>query len=231
MHGTVGSGKTRRGHRRVRRRHWEPSNPNHNGVGDGLRSKSLLKQTATPALSCYLQGRPRPALRSSTHRLPRLLSIEVKPFPKRKLWAAENSRSSKRSKAEIPSVPSGTEDRVMTDEAYELMVKETPTAAYWKEVAEERRKALFKTLQENEKLHKEIESKNETILNLKQENEELLELAQHVQYMTSLIERLTGKSPENLEAVQDLVLEEPENVDTILTDAESVHEDACDENC
>ncbi|XP_039594494.1 geminin [Polypterus senegalus] len=156
---------------------------------------------------------------------------EVKPFPKRKLWAAENSRSSKRSKAEIPSVPSGTEDRVMTDEAYELMVKETPTAAYWKEVAEERRKALFKTLQENEKLHKEIESKNETILNLKQENEELLELAQHVQYMTSLIERLTGKSPENLEAVQDLVLEEPENVDTILTDAESVHEDACDENC
>lgn len=66
----------------------------------------------------------------------------------------------------------------MTTEAYDLMVKgrclgswantiaspswkngmhisnlaETPSSTYWKEVAEERRKALFNVLQENEKV-------------------------------------------------------------------------------
>lgn len=33
-----------------------------------------------------------------------------------------------------------------------LAVLETPPSAYWKEVAEERRKALYNVLQENEKV-------------------------------------------------------------------------------
>lgn len=34
----------------------------------------------------------------------------------------------------------------------ELHVAETPSSTYWKEVAEERRKALYNVLQENEKV-------------------------------------------------------------------------------
>lgn len=95
----------------------------------------------------------------------------------------------------------------MSNEAYELMVKETPPSTYWKEVAEERRKALYNVLQENEKLHKDIEAKDEQITTLKCENEELQELAQHVQYMADMIERLTGKSPGNLEELRDIALD------------------------
>uniref|UniRef100_A0A0E9WPY2 Geminin n=1 Tax=Anguilla anguilla TaxID=7936 RepID=A0A0E9WPY2_ANGAN len=92
----------------------------------------------------------------------------------------------------------------MTKQAYELLVKETPPSTYWKEVAEERRKALYNVLQENEKLHKAIEAKDEEISKLRSENEELQELAQHVQHMADMIERLTGKGPDSLEDVRDL---------------------------
>ncbi|KAJ8412501.1 hypothetical protein AAFF_G00128370 [Aldrovandia affinis] len=44
---------------------------------------------------------------------------------------------------------------------------------YWKEVAEERRKALYNVLQENEKLQKAIEAKEEEISKLRVENKEL----------------------------------------------------------
>ncbi|KAJ0055032.1 hypothetical protein NL108_008761, partial [Boleophthalmus pectinirostris] len=64
----------------------------------------------------------------------------------------------------------------------------TPPTTYWKEVAEERRKALYNVLQENEKLHKEVETKNCEILKLQSENDELQQLAQHVQYMADMIE-------------------------------------------
>lgn len=83
-------------------------------------------------------------------------------------------------------------------------------------MAEERRKALYEVLQENEKvatqrylsasslaivflfshfviwtqLHKEIEQKDGEIARLKEENEELMSLAEHVHYMTSVIEVL-----------------------------------------
>lgn len=40
-------------------------------------------------------------------------------------------------------------DCVLTSE---LNVAETPSSTYWKEVAEERRKALYNVLQENEKV-------------------------------------------------------------------------------
>ncbi|KAG9479168.1 hypothetical protein GDO78_012701, partial [Eleutherodactylus coqui] len=101
-----------------------------------------------------------------------------------------------------------TENKDCSIEAYELMVQENPTQQYWKALAEERRKALYEVLQENEKLHKEIELKDGEIARLKQENDELLELAGHVQYMANLIERLTGSAPQSLEDLKNLDLEE-----------------------
>jgi len=41
-------------------------------------------------------------------------------------------------------------------------------------------------------LHKEIEQKDGEIARLKEENEELMSLAEHVHYMTSMIEVLKG---------------------------------------
>ncbi|XP_041811791.1 geminin [Chelmon rostratus] len=133
-----------------------------------------------------------------------------KVIPKRKQWSAEQTRGPKRVKVEVKSTQT-EETQCLTDgmsnEVYELMVRETPPSTYWKEVAEERRKALYNVLQENEKLHKDIEAKDEQITKLKCENEELVELAQHVQYMADMIERLTGKSPDNLEELREMALD------------------------
>ncbi|XP_034560747.1 geminin [Notolabrus celidotus] len=139
-----------------------------------------------------------------------------KAIAKRKQWSAEQTRGPKRVKVEVKSTQ--TEETQcsaddLSNEAYELMVKEAPPSTYWKEVAEERRKALYNVLQENEKLHKNIEAKDEQISKLKFENEELQELAQHVQYMADMIERLTGKSPDNLEELRDIALDEDEDDD------------------
>lgn len=85
----------------------------------------------------------------------------------------------------------------VTQEAYDLMISENPSPEYWKEVAERRRKALYEALRENEKLHKEIEQKDNEIARLRKENKELAEVAQHVQYLAEVIERLTDKPLEN----------------------------------
>ncbi|KAM9303424.1 geminin isoform 2-T2 [Morus bassanus] len=126
---------------------------------------------------------------------------------KRKLW--NNKLTSKTCKAEV-SVDKEQENENMNDviQAADLMIKGSPSSQYWKEVAEERRKALYEVLQENEKLHKEIEQKDSEIARLKEENEELMSLAEHVHYMTSMIERLTGQVPDNLETLKSLALEE-----------------------
>uniref|UniRef100_A0A1A7XEE4 Geminin, DNA replication inhibitor n=1 Tax=Iconisemion striatum TaxID=60296 RepID=A0A1A7XEE4_9TELE len=167
-------------------------------------------------------------------------------IPKRKQWIPEQARGLKRVKMEIKSTQTEEADRLpdgMTSEAYDLMVKETPPETYWKEVAEKRREALFNVLQENEKLHKDIEAKEDQIRTLQGENEELQELAQHVQYMADMIERLTGKGPDNLEQMKDIALDvededeceeadqsEEEELDFPLSDAEyeetSDHEEA-----
>uniref|UniRef100_UPI0037E78CBF geminin n=1 Tax=Semicossyphus pulcher TaxID=241346 RepID=UPI0037E78CBF len=149
---------------------------------------------------------------------------------KRKQWSAEQTRGPKRVKVEVKSTQTeeaqcSTDD--ISSEAYELMVKETPPSTYWKEIAEERRKALYNVLQENEKLHKDIEAKDEQITKLKCENEELQELAQHVQYMADMIERLTGKGPDSLEQLRDIALDvedddsdEDEHEDEVATQSE-----------
>ncbi|XP_057884620.1 geminin [Melospiza georgiana] len=130
---------------------------------------------------------------------------EKKSSVRRNLW--NNKFASKASKAEV-SVDKEQENENDVIQAEDLMMKGDPSSRYWKEVAEERRKALYEVLQENEKLHKEIEQKDGEIARLKEENEELMSLAEHVHYMTSVIERLTGQAPDNLETLESLALEE-----------------------
>ncbi|XP_075561889.1 geminin isoform X2 [Pelecanus crispus] len=103
---------------------------------------------------------------------------EKKSSVKRKLW--NNKFTSKASKAEV-SVEKEQENENMNDvvQAVDLMVKGSPSSQYWKELAEERRKALYEVLQENEKrLTGEAPDNLETLKSLpleesKQENEEL----------------------------------------------------------
>ncbi|NWV79631.1 GEMI protein, partial [Dasyornis broadbenti] len=130
---------------------------------------------------------------------------EKKSSVRRKLW--NNKFASKACKAEV-SVDKEQENENDIIQAVDLMMKGSPSSQYWKEVAEERRKALYEVLQENEKLHKEIEQKDGEIACLKEENEELMSLVEHVHYMTSVIERLTGQAPDNLETPESLALEE-----------------------
>ncbi|KAM4724939.1 geminin isoform 2-T3 [Anableps anableps] len=172
------------------------------------RSKENIKTTPS-APSQKAVGQQRQSLQVLQ---PSAVNIR-KVIPKRKQWKLDQSRGLKRVKVEVKStqteadcLPDG-----LSNEAYELMVKETPPSSYWKEVAEERRKALYSVLQENEKLHKDIEARDEQIRKLQSENEELQELAQHVQYMADMIERLTGKCPENLEEMKDIALDVEED--------------------
>ncbi|KAJ3609565.1 hypothetical protein NHX12_024085 [Muraenolepis orangiensis] len=81
-------------------------------------------------------------------------------------------------------------------------------------------KNVGKVSQENEKLHKDIEAKDEQICQLKTENGELQELAQHVQYMADMIERLTGKGPENLEELREIALDLDEKSETDANEEE-----------
>uniref|UniRef100_A0A8C4KRR2 Geminin DNA replication inhibitor n=2 Tax=Dromaius novaehollandiae TaxID=8790 RepID=A0A8C4KRR2_DRONO len=130
---------------------------------------------------------------------------EGKSSIKRKLW--NSMLTSKACKTEAAVDKEQENENTDVTQAVDL-IKKSPSSQYWKEVAEERRKALYEVLQENEKLHKEIEKKDGEIACLKEENEELLSLAEHVRYMTSVIERLTGQAPDNLEALKNLALEE-----------------------
>ncbi|NWW86710.1 GEMI protein, partial [Rhynochetos jubatus] len=140
---------------------------------------------------------------------------EKKSSVKRKLW--KNKLASKACKAEA-SVDNEQDNENTGDviQAADLMIKGSPSAQYWKEVAEERRKALYEVLQENEKLHKEIEQKDGEIACLKEENEELMSLVEHVHYMTSVIERLTGQAADSLETLSSLAGEESKQEDEEL---------------
>ncbi|XP_040209744.1 geminin [Rana temporaria] len=143
---------------------------------------------------------------------------------KRKLWNDQGTL--KKAKVEVAIDPEQRKNADCSSEAYELMIKETPSIQYWKELAEERRKALYEALQENEKLHKEIDLKDGEITRLKQENDELLELAGHVQHMANLIERLTGSAPQSLEDLKNLDLEEARYEDE--AEEEERYEDGAD---
>ncbi|NXL90177.1 GEMI protein, partial [Alectura lathami] len=130
---------------------------------------------------------------------------EKKSSVKRKLW--NNKLTSSACKAEVSVNNEQENENAGVIQAVDL-IKRSPSSQYWKEVAEERRKALYEVLQENEKLHKEIEQKDGEIARLKEENEELMALAEHVHYMTSMVERLTGQESDNLDTLKSLALEE-----------------------
>ncbi|NXX89750.1 GEMI protein, partial [Centropus bengalensis] len=125
---------------------------------------------------------------------------------KRKFW--NNKFAPNACKAEV-SMDKEQGNESMNDgiEAVDLMIKGNPSSLYWKEVAEVRRKALYEVLQENEKLHKEIEQKDGEIARLKEENEELMSLAEHADHLMRMIESLTGQAPDNLEALKNSSVE------------------------
>ncbi|XP_054983630.1 geminin [Sorex araneus] len=144
----------------------------------------------------------------------------VKGLSKKKHWNDPLTSKSSNSGA----VPEQSESKTLggvTQEAYDLMISENPSSQYWKEVAERRRKALYEALKENEKLHKEIEQKDNEIARLKKENKELAEVAQHVQYMAEVIERLTDKPLDNFESTDSQEFDsEEEAVDSEVEDSE-----------
>uniref|UniRef100_A0A8C2T5K5 Geminin n=1 Tax=Coturnix japonica TaxID=93934 RepID=A0A8C2T5K5_COTJA len=79
-------------------------------------------------------------------------------YNERKLWT--NKLTSSACKTEPPV--DEEQENENTDDVIQAidLIKKSPSSQYWKEVAEERRKALYEVLQENEKLHKEIEQKD-----------------------------------------------------------------------
>ncbi|KAM8782501.1 geminin isoform 1-T2 [Rhynchonycteris naso] len=138
----------------------------------------------------------------------------VKGLSKTKSWH-DQLPSKTSSSGGVIIVPEDSENKDLggiTQEAFDLMVTENPSSQYWKEVAERRRKALYETLKENEKLHKEIEHKNREIAHLKKENEELAEVAGHIQYMVELMQRLKGGVLDNLESPESQEFDFEEDV-------------------
>lgn len=120
-----------------------------------------------------------------------------KGLSKRKLW--DDQLTSKTSSSG-PEANENNDVGDLTQEAFDLMIKENPSSQYWKEVAEQRRKALCEALKENERLHKEIEQKDSEIARLTKENKDLAEVAEHVQYMAEVIERLSNEPLDNFES-------------------------------
>lgn len=110
---------------------------------------------------------------------------------KAKRW--DGLSAAKKSSHGVAAVPEPSDIGGVTQEAFDLMVAEHPSSQYWKEMAERRRKALHEALQENEKLHREIEQKDNEIARLRKENRDLAEVAEHVQYLAGLLERMKGR--------------------------------------
>lgn len=132
---------------------------------------------------------------------------------------------SKTSNSGVAVVPEHSENKNLggvSQEAFDLMITENPSPQYWKELAEQRRKALYEALKENEKLHKEIEQKDNEIACLKKENKELAEVAEHVQYMAEVIERLKGEPLDNFESPdsQEFDSEEEDGEHSTVEDSE-----------
>ncbi|XP_077209118.1 geminin [Paroedura picta] len=159
------------------------------GDSNGTIQRQTLKMIQ-PSITGCLVGRPNKQVQLSV---------------KGKLWSEQSAPNVSKPGSATSSEHKNTKGAV---KASDLMVKGNPSSVYWKELAEERRKALYEVLQENEKLHKEIEFKDAEIACLKKENEELAELAGHVQYMANMIEQLTGHTAESFETWKNLDLEE-----------------------
>ncbi|XP_046550320.1 geminin-like [Haliotis rubra] len=85
----------------------------------------------------------------------------------------------------------GLDDLAEADrEALELMSGENVPENYWRLLAEERRNALNDTLEENEQLHKEVDS-------LRDENEKLSDLASKAEYLSSVLQSVISDEEDN----------------------------------
>ncbi|XP_025935536.1 geminin isoform X4 [Apteryx rowi] len=74
---------------------------------------------------------------------------EGKSSIKKKLWNSKLTSKACKTEADVDKEQENEETDVI--QAVDLMIKRSPSSQYWKEVAEERRKALYEVLQENEK--------------------------------------------------------------------------------
>ncbi|XP_063155060.1 geminin isoform X2 [Candoia aspera] len=164
-----------------------------------------VKQVSTSNTNCTSQRQTLKMIQPSITGCLVGRANEAKSSVKKKFWSDQLI-----SKASKPEAADKMEHRNIrgTIQPSDLTAKGNPSYQYWKELAEERRKALYEVLQENEKLHQEIELKDSEIARLKEENEELAELAGHVHYMADMIEQITGQAPESLDILKKLELEE-----------------------
>ncbi|XP_036044445.1 LOW QUALITY PROTEIN: geminin [Onychomys torridus] len=143
-----------------------------------------------------------------------------KGLSKRKHW---NDQLTSKTSSLGPEASENKDVGDVTQEAFDLMIKENPSSQYWKEVAEKRRRALCEALKENEKLHKEIEQKDSEIARLRKENKDLAEVAEHVQYMAEVIERLSNEPLDSFESPesQEFDSEEETVEDSEVEDSET----------
>lgn len=143
-----------------------------------------------------------------------------KGLSKRKLW---NDQLTSKTSSSGSESSENKDVGDVTQEAFDLMIKENPSSQYWKEVAEQRRKALYEALKENEKLHKAIEQKDSEIARLKKENKDLAEVAEHVQYMAEVIERLSSEPLDSFESPESQEFDSEEEIveDSEVEDSEA----------
>ncbi|XP_067679533.1 geminin-like [Haliotis asinina] len=102
-------------------------------------------------------------------------------------------------------------------DALELMSGENVPENYWRLLAEERRNALNDTLEENEQLHKEVDS-------LREENEKLSELASKAEYLSSVLQSVISDEEDN-DSVDD---EDYKTGDEQLHDEDTNTVEVCD---
>lgn len=74
---------------------------------------------------------------------------------------------------------------VVSQEAYDFMLRDDATESYWKQLAEERRVALEKALQENQRLHENLEI-------LEAENKHLQKIADQCAELADIVKTLTA---------------------------------------
>ncbi|XP_052085609.1 geminin-like [Mytilus californianus] len=93
-------------------------------------------------------------------------------------------------KKKLDDKASQTEKSQNGSDAYNMLVSEEIPESYWKELAEERRKALDESLHENEQLHKEVSE-------LKDENDKLSKVASQAEYFANVLKEVLGAEEED----------------------------------
>ncbi|NP_001161554.1 geminin-like protein [Saccoglossus kowalevskii] len=119
--------------------------------------------------------------------------------------------------------PTEKKGKSLAEEAIEMMTSESVPESYWKELAEERRKALEEALKENEQLHGKVQE-------LKTEVMKLSELAGQTEYFASIIKELMDErkkddesSDENEASSEENEASSEENEETNKKLADNAH--------